>query len=267
MGVFMKILGSLVGVLRLVFLFLHVLLGVFYGLVLFRLISWDTRTRMIRSWSRGLLRVIGVKLVLEYPPHHTPMRGMLVGNHSSWMDIFVANSVQAARFLAKSDIQNWPILGVLVHGAGTLFVQRGNRHSISHTNHEITQAALNGELVGLYPEGTTTDGTYMIPFRSNLLQPAVEAGLTIYPIAIAYRKNGAYTPLAAYAGDTSLLRSFWDLTCSFGVCACVRFAEPINGANFATRQELASATQAAIGRILGLEVVQPEVQAQVLTGV
>ena len=128
----MKLLGQLVAIFRLCALVVHILIGLFLGLVLFRFISWDARTNMIRIWSRLLLMVIGVKLSVDHPPAKMPMRGMLVGNHSSWMDIFVANSVQAARFLAKSDIKKWPVLGTLVTSAGTLYVERGNRCRVGH---------------------------------------------------------------------------------------------------------------------------------------
>ena len=263
----MKLLGSLVGVVRLCALMIHVIIGLFLGLVVFRVISWDARTAMIRIWSRVLLMVIGVRLSVDHPPAQLPMRGMLIGNHSSWLDIFVANSVQAARFLAKSDIKKWPILGALVTGAGTLYVERGNRHHISTTNQQISDSARKGELIGLYPEGTTTDGTHLLPFKSNLFQPAIDHEMLLYPIGISYKKDGKYTPLAAYAGDTSLVRSLWDLTSSFGVTAHVNYGVIIPAAQYPTRQALAHAAQESVSRLLGQEVISAEVYSQVQAGV
>lgn len=263
----MKLLGQLVAIFRLCALVVHILIGLLLGLVLFRFISWDARTNMIRIWSRLLLMVIGVKLSVDHPPAKMPMRGMLVGNHSSWMDIFVANSVQAARFLAKSDIKKWPVLGTLVTSAGTLYVERGNRHSINATNKQISESAHKGELIGLYPEGTTTDGTHLLPFKSNLFEPAIDNEMLLYPIGISYKKNGQYTALAAYAGDTSLMRSFWDLTSSFGVTAHVNYGVMIPAAQYANRQELAHAAQDAVARLLGQEVISADVYDQVQAGV
>ncbi|MGL4768483.1 MAG: lysophospholipid acyltransferase family protein [Formosimonas sp.] len=263
----MRLLGHLAAIARLCVLVVHIVLGLFVGLVVFRFIDWGARTRIISIWSRMLLGVIGVKLVLDHPPPHKPMKGLQVSNHSSWMDIFVSNSVQAARFLAKSDIQKWPVLGTLVTSAGTLYVERGNRHSINKTNAEITASARNGELIGLYPEGTTTDGTHLLPFKSNLFQPAIDNHMLVYPVGISYKKNGRYTPLAAYAGDTSLLKSFWDLTSSFGVSAHVSFGHPIVAADYSSRQALALEAQSAVARLLGQEVISADTYAQMQTGV
>lgn len=263
----MRLLGYLAAAMRLCALIVHIVIGLFVGLVVFRFISWEARTHIIKIWSRALLAVIGVKLVLDHPPIDSPMRGLQVGNHSSWMDIFVSNAVQAARFLAKSDIQKWPVLGTLVTSAGTLYVERGNRNSISKTNAEISDSAQKGYLIGLYPEGTTTDGTHLLPFKSNLFQPAIDNQMLLYPVGISYKKNGRYTPLAAYAGDTSLLKSFWDLTSSFGVSAHVSYGQPINAATYTSRQTLARDAQDAVARLVGQEVIAAEVYDQVQVGV
>lgn len=263
----MRILGYLAAVPRLCLLMVHIVIGLFLGLVVFRFINWDARTDLIKLWSRALLKVIGVKLVLDHPPVHTPMRGLQVGNHSSWMDIFVSNSIQASRFLAKSEIKQWPVLGTLVTSAGTLYVERGNRHSIRKTNDEISASAHKGELIGLYPEGTTTDGTHLLPFKGNLLQPAIDNQMLLYPMGISYKKNGHYTPLAAYAGDTSLLASFWELTSSFGVSAHVSYGKPIAAGQYTSRQILAHDAQNAVARLVGQEVVAADVYDQIQIGV
>lgn len=179
-----------------------------------------------------------------------------MSNHTSWVDIFVANSIQSSRFLAKSEIKGWPIFGTLVTVVGTLYVRRESRHSIRNTNNEIAKAVSEGELVALYPEGTTTDGTYLLPFKSNLLQPAIEHGMMIYPLGVAYQKNGRYTHLAAYAGEVSLLSSIWCLMSSFGVTACAYFCEPISAEAFTSRQDLVLEIQNSIAQKLKLEVIE-----------
>lgn len=251
----MNILGFLVGVVRLCFFCLHIVFGLFVGLLMFPFLNWAVRRTVIKYWSRILLFFMGVRLSVVVPPN-LPMKGMLVSNHTSWVDIFVANAVQTSRFLAKSDIKSWPVFGTLVTAVGTLYVKRGDRHSIRHTNKEITEAANKGELVGLYPEGTTTDGTYLLPFKSNLLQPVIDHGITVYPVGVVYRKDGLYTPLAAYAGETSLLGSIWSLMSGFGVTACVYFCAPIVAGTHTSRQNLALAAQDAIAQQLGLPVLE-----------
>lgn len=250
----MKVLEILVGLMRLCFFCTHIIIGLVMGLFIFPFMGRSVRRLVIQYWSRILLFFIGVKVSIKRPPS-LPMKGMLVSNHSSWVDIFVANSVQTSRFLAKSDIKNWPIFGTLVTAVGTLYVKRESRSSITNTNQEIIRAIAQGELVALYPEGTTTDGTYLLPFKSNLLQPAIEHDIQIYPLGVVYRKNGHYTHSAAYAGDVSLLSSIWCLMSSFGVTACVYFCMPISSEEFSSRQELALEIQNSIAQQLKLKVL------------
>lgn len=262
----MKLLAYVFAPIRLIIFFLYVCSGLIITLGLFRFMGWPLRQRIIKAWSRGLLMVLNVRLNVVVPPAQLPMRGMLVGNHSSWMDIFVANAVQPVRFIAKSEIRSWPLIGTLVTSVGTLYVERGNRHAISATNKEISDAAKNGDLVGLYPEGTTTDGTYLLPFKSNLFQPAIDNAMQIYPVGVTYTQKGAYAARASYAGDTSLLTSFWWFASSGGIVANLCYGPIIPAEQFVTRQELTRAAEAAVARVTGQTVVTSDVLAQVMTG-
>lgn len=263
----MKILGYFIGAIRLVFFALYVVFGLFMTLVVFRFLGWDKRQKAIKFWSRLLLVILGVRLQVDNPPARLPMKGLMVGNHSSWVDIFVANSVQPVRFIAKSEIKKWPLLGTLVSSVGTLYVERGNRHAITSTNKEITEAAKNGDLVGLYPEGTTTDGTYILPFKSNLFQPAIDNEMHMYPLGVTYTQGGVYAANAAYEGDTSLMQSLWQIVSNGTITAHARYGSVIPCAQFNSRQELAKVAQDAVARLIGQNVMAPDVYAQVQTGV
>ena len=231
--------------------------GLFLTALVFPLIGWPRKRRIIRLWSRFLLRVLGIRLVVQVRPEQENVRGVMVSNHSSWVDIFAANAVQAVRFISKSEIRDWPILGALVTFAGTLYVERGNRSRISQTNEEIRAAVESGDLVGFYPEGTTTDGTCLLPFKTNLFQPAVEFGMMVYPVAVVYRDNGAPTQVASYAGDTTFMQSFRDVLCARGLEAHISYGAPIDGRAFADRASLTLAAQEAIAQMTGLSVVAP----------
>ena len=234
--------------------------GLFLTALVFPLIGWPRKRRIIRLWSRFLLRTLGVRLVVTTQPSEPNLRGVMVSNHSSWVDIFAANSVQAVRFISKSEVRDWPILGSLVTLAGTLYVERGNRSRINQTNEEIRAAVEGGDLVGFYPEGTTTDGTHLLPFKTNLFEPAVRFGMTVYPVAVTYRVDGAPTQLASYAGDTTLLLAR-------GVEAQFAYGAPIDARQFANRADLALAAQASIAQMTGLSVAAPsELQAALLSG-
>lgn len=241
--------------------------GLFLTALVFPLIGWPRKRRIIRLWSRFLLRTLGVRLVVTAQPPEPNLRGVMVSNHSSWVDIFAANAVQAVRFISKSEVRDWPILGSLVTLAGTLYVERGNRSRINQTNEEIRAAVEGGDLVGFYPEGTTTDGTHLLPFKTNLFQPAVAYGMTVYPVAVMYRVDGAPTQLASYAGDTTFGQSFMQLLLARGVEAQIAYGAPIDARQFANRADLALAAQEAIAQMTGLSIVPPsEVQAARLSG-
>ena len=238
------------------FLFLLVT-GLFITGIVFPFLGWPLRRCIIRRWSKLLLNMMGIRLVVDSAPPSSEMCGLMVSNHTSWLDIFAADSVRAVRFIAKSDIRDWPVLGVLVTLAGTLYVERGNRHRISQTNNEIREAVESGDLVGFYPEGTTTDGTYLLPFKTNLFQPAIDYGMSIYPVAVTYMQKGQPTQLASYVDDMTFAQSFFSLLQARGVEAHIQYGEPIDGALFADRAQLAAATQERIEKMTGLSVRQP----------
>jgi 1-acyl-sn-glycerol-3-phosphate acyltransferase len=203
--------------------------------------------------------------VVDRAPPAANLQGLMVSNHSSWIDIFATNAVQAVRFISKSEIRDWPVLGRLVTMAGTLYVERGNRSKINETNQSIRDAVAAGDLIGFYPEGTTTDGTYLLPFKTNLFQPAVDYQMTVYPVAVSYRQRGQKTRIASYEGDTSFGESFLSLTRATGLEVHVAFGDPIDGTTFGHRAALASAAQEAIVRMTGLSIQMPsEEQAALL---
>jgi len=250
---------------RLILFALLVVIGLLITLLLFPLVSWQSKRRIIKTWSHWLLRALGIRLVVDRVPPAANLQGLMVSNHSSWIDIFATNAVQAVRFISKSEIRDWPVLGRLVTMAGTLYVERGNRSKINETNQSIRDAVAAGDLIGFYPEGTTTDGTYLLPFKTNLFQPAVDYQMTVYPVAVSYRQRGQKTRIASYEGDTSFGESFLSLTRATGLEVHVAFGDPIDGTTFGHRAALASAAQEAIVRMTGLSIQMPsEEQAALL---
>jgi 1-acyl-sn-glycerol-3-phosphate acyltransferase len=186
----------------------HLVYGCTIAAVVFPLVSNRTQLRIIRYWSRRLLDILNVRLHVHgrMPGGHVPT--MLVTNHVSWLDIWVIHSVSPVRFIAKSDIRRWPLLGWLVERAGTIFIQRTRRHDTARTNHAIGAVLARDERIGLFPEGTTTDGTHVLPFHASLFQPALAAGARIVAAGIRYPgRDGRPNLDAAYSGDRSLLES------------------------------------------------------------
>lgn len=195
-------------------LVLHLLRGLLTCAVLFPWLGVRSREWHIRRWSRRLLRILGVELEVVDATgtavHGAARQGaMVVSNHISWLDIYVIHCWQPVRFVAKSEIRGWPVIGWLCDKTGTIFIERGRKRDAHRVLHNITDVMLQGDLVGVFPEGTTTDGTAVLPFHANLMQAPISGGLPVQPLGLNYldAATGQPTLAAAYIGDTTLLQS------------------------------------------------------------
>ncbi|MDE2210849.1 MAG: 1-acyl-sn-glycerol-3-phosphate acyltransferase [Betaproteobacteria bacterium] len=230
---------------------LHLFEGLATTVVVFPWLSADSRRHRVRRWSSRLLRMLAVEVRMVGALHEGG-NVLIVANHVSWLDIFVLNSVQPMRFIAKSELARWPLLGRLVRDVGTLFVERSRRHDAHRVTIEAHEALASGDIVAIFPEGTTTDGTRLLPFKSSLLQPIVNAQGAVQPVAMRYRApDGSLSTAAAYAGDTTFLASFWRICGErrIGVDVILPPALPVQRRH---RRELASSAEAAIREALGL---------------
>ncbi len=115
---------------------------------------------------------------------------LALANHVSWMDIFAINAIVPSRFIAKAEIGKWPLLGLLVSGGGTLYIERGRRHAVAAMNKTVREHLELGETIVVFAEGTTTDGSGLLPFHSNVIAPALDVDAEIWPIAIRYTERG-----------------------------------------------------------------------------
>ena len=236
---------------RLARLCLHLVYGCLAVGVVFPFLDPKRRFRMIRSWSRNMLRILHVRYTVH--GHLTAVTPTLVvSNHVSWLDIWLINAVVGVRFVAKSDIRRWPVIGFLVKGAGTIFVEREKRHDTARTNRSIVQALTRGEYVAVFPEGMTTDGTELKPYHASLFQPAVGAGATVTVIALRYvHRNGQVNDDASYAGERSLAQSTRRILRQPTLNAEVIFAGEVS-VNGKTRREIAIEAEIATARALSL---------------
>lgn len=196
----------------------------------YRLVSLQQQCRIRRYWSQRLLWVCDITLQIRGEPSADSARpGLVVMNHVSWLDIFVLNAVMPVTFVAKSEIRRWPLVGWLVSGTGTIFIERGSRHAVRHVNHEIRHRLARGEHIGFFPEGTTSDGQDVLPFHTSLFAAALHgaavkddgaeqhsrpASLTsmmspvpVVPMTIRYAQNGTLSRIPAYIGDDTLAGS------------------------------------------------------------
>jgi 1-acyl-sn-glycerol-3-phosphate acyltransferase len=228
---------------------LHFLIGL--GAVLFTFPSLDAKARRvrIRRWSRRLLHLMSVEIRISGALAHPNV--LVVANHVSWLDIFALHAVGPVRFIAKSEIARWPLIGRLVRGVGTLFIERARRHDTHRVNREVAAALADGDIVAVFPEGTVTDGTRLLPFKGSLLQPIIESAGWVQPVAIRYRTRAGDISRAPAYDDVTFLHSFWRICGERTIVADIVATPPLPAA--AThRRALAADAEAVIRAALAL---------------
>jgi 1-acyl-sn-glycerol-3-phosphate acyltransferase len=187
----------------------HLLHGMAVVTLVFPLLAAAGRQQRIRWWSAKLLRLLGVGLTV----HGTPRGGatLLVANHVSWLDIAAIHAaVPQARFVSKADVRRWPLIGRLVAGVGTLFIERASKRDALRVVHQMADALRAGDTVAIFPEGTTGAGPTLLPFHANLLQAAIATGTPVQPLVLRFRQPGqAFSPAAEFLGETTLAQSLW----------------------------------------------------------
>ena len=153
---------------------------------------------------------------------------LLAANHISWLDIVVMHAARHCRFISKADVQYWPIVGTLATGAGTLYIERESRRDAMRVVHRMAERLQAGDVLAVFPEGTTGDGNQLLPFHANLLQAAISAHAPIQPVALTFMDEATGAPSFApcYIGDDTLIGSLWRTLCTQGLVAAVRFGEP-----------------------------------------
>jgi len=240
----------------------HVLLGVAIVLVIFPFAGQIARNRINRTWSRVLIALCGARVVATGVaiPESLQRDGidprslgrLALANHVSWMDIFAINAVLPSRFIAKAEIGKWPLLGVLVSGGGTLYIERGRRHAVAAMNKTVREHLNLGETIVVFAEGTTTDGSELLPFHSNVIAPAIDVRAAIWPIAIRYTERGERSSAAAFIGEMGLMTSLARVLVAHRLMVEVAVLPPILKAQAADRHAIARAAHAAIAQQLGL---------------
>jgi 1-acyl-sn-glycerol-3-phosphate acyltransferase len=244
----------------------HVALGVLYAMLTFGWIGPRGRDAAIMAWSRILLLMIGVRLDSRgLPPQPGGSLGsLLLINHTSWLDVFSIAAIVPARFVSKSEIGRWPLFGWLAIVVGTLFVERGRRHAVMRTNQAVAERLRSGQLIGVFPEGTTTDGTCLLPFHANLVQPAIDLAAAIRPVGVRFTQRGEFSKAAMFVGEMSLMQSLWRVVTAPYLTAELHWLPPIDPPP-TTRHGAARAARAAIAHELNIPLDEHEVHGSDLS--
>ena len=209
---------------RLTGVVLHLLSGGWTIWRRFPKLSQAERDAQVQQWAATMLRRLSIQLVVH---GDAAAQGpvLLASNHISWLDIVVIHAARHCRFISKSDVKHWPLVGMLATGAGTLYIERESRRDAMRVVHHMAERLRAGDVLGVFPEGTTGDGLSVLPFHANLLQAAISADAPIQPIALHFADGltGQTSLAPCYIGDDTLVASVWRTLCARNLQAAVHF--------------------------------------------
>jgi len=233
--------SSLTKIIRLLRVGIHIAEGLAVASAVFPLVSVPRRQALQQRWSQRLVSMLGVQLEAHGAAR---IDGLLVANHISWLDVFVISAIFPATFVCKSEVRSWPAIGSLCVKTGTIFIERGRSAAARITNEAVVAHLHQGRQIAVFPEGTTTDGSCMEPFRPAMLQTALDSGAVVQPLALRYvNRQGERVTDTAYIGDTSFWESLCLIASSQGLVARLETLEPISTKAAEAETETATLTR------------------------
>ena len=165
--------------------------------------------RFPMHYHRLVSRILGVRVTVSgKPPEQGPL--LIVSNHVSWLDIVVLSAVAPVSFVAKKEVNSWPFFGSLARLQRTVFVDRDRRHATGTSRDDMRERLKAGDILVLFPEGTSSDGRRVLPFKSSFFGAAEYEGVLVQPVSISYRghrnlpMNRRLMPSYAWYGDMDL---------------------------------------------------------------
>ena len=205
----------------------HAVRGFWTIKTLFPKLPQADREARVQAWAEAMLHIVGIELVVHgKPPANGPM--LLVANHISWLDILVMHASRHCRFVSKSDVRNWPFVATLSDGAGSLYIERESRRDAHRVVTQMAERLQAGDILAVFPEGTTGDGITLKHFHANLIQAAIEASVPVQPVALKFidAASGATSFAPSYVDDETLAGSIWRTLTAPPLKAVVVFGEP-----------------------------------------
>jgi len=186
------------------------------------------------AWARGLLALLGVRVRAALRP--IGPGSLLVANHVSWLDAVVLHALAECAVVAKAEARRWPLLGALLARNETVFVERRPARSLLAVNAAIAARLARGECVAVFPEGTTSDGAKVRPFRPALFEPAVRGAHPVHALALEYRDaDGRRCLAAAYIDDMTLWESLCEIAALPGLDAEISSCDVLSTAGLGRR--------------------------------
>ena len=227
----------------------HALAGLATILLRFPRMNEIQREAQVQAWALKMLSLLGIRLELRgRPPVTGPV--LLVANHISWLDILVMHAARHCRFVSKADVRHWPLIGTLATGAGTLYIERKSRRDAMRVVHHMADSLKRGEVVAVFPEGTTSNGVAMLPFHGNLIQAAISANAPVQPVALSFldSKTRVISLAPCYIDEDTLVMSIWRTLTARSITAVVHYGQ-LQKAQGRDRRTWANDLRSAVDRL------------------
>jgi 1-acyl-sn-glycerol-3-phosphate acyltransferase len=195
-----------------------------------------------KPWARAMIWACGAKLIItgSIGKDYIQPNTMFVQNHISWLDTLVMSSIYCTNYVGKAEILQWRFLRNIIKSGGTVFINRKNKRELVLANKKIANVLLSGWGMGLFPEGTTSDGTSVLPFHASIFEAALLAQSVVVPVVLRYRK-----PDGTPATEVSFSKKRWMETVMKtlrlqGLQIKIDILQPVKAANFPNRDALST---------------------------
>ncbi|TGQ65033.1 MAG: 1-acyl-sn-glycerol-3-phosphate acyltransferase [Mesorhizobium sp.] len=231
--------------------------------------GWWPETVILKIWHRLILRALGMRVHVKGAlSARRPL--LIASNHISWTDIMVLGSFTDVKFIARADMEGWPLIGMLSKLQRTVFIERERKRSSGDQASEIADRMAKGDTMVLFAEGSTGDGNMVLPFKSTLFgaaSMAISEGAAqevfIQPVAIVYtRLHGVplgrrHRPIAAWIGDEDLVPHLKVLMAEGALDAEVHFGEPVAFSKGSNRKETAKLMEGQVREMMQAALTDP----------
>jgi lyso-ornithine lipid O-acyltransferase len=225
-----------------------------------------------RFWHRVIARLLGIQVrVIGELSAERPL--LIAANHSSWADIVVLSTVAEVSFIAKSEVKNWPLFGMLAVLQRSVFIERDRRHTTGDQADTIAARLAKGDAMVLFAEGTTSDGNRVLPFKSALfgaaqlaLRDAGARKVFVQPVSVAYTKvhglpMGRYMrPVTAWPGSVPLLANLFGMVREGALDVEVRIGAPVEFTPQSSRKAVAAAMERQVRAMMQTSVMGRQIE-------
>ena len=222
----MKSLRSMVGMFRLLGVFFMISMR-WFSEVRFkgRASSFRARAEWMQQSAQSLADVLRVRV---HSRGVAPAHGLIVCNHLSYLDILVLGARHPTLFVSKSEVRSWPLIGWLTECAGTLYINREQRTDVARLKESIQQLLGQGVPIAFFPEGTSTHGDQVLPFRASLLEPATVHQCPVTPASLAYHlKDGSVVEEVCFWRDMTFGPHIWNILSKREIEASLVYGETV----------------------------------------